>query len=125
MIPSLSVQKDDTIPVKSEVLVKLLEFSEALMKGDYTKRVITDFSADIITKISKTRNRYADKMQLDPTGSSTDQDQMVNTFMDVIGSYTNLDFKQKMPRSENSTTWDTITTGINLLADELENSTPS
>ncbi len=125
MIPSLSVQKDDTIPVKSEVLVKLLEFSEALMKGDYTKRVITDFSDDLITKISNTLNRYADKMQLDPTGSSTDQDQMVNTFMDVIGSYTNLDFKQKLPISENGTIWDAIATGINMLGDELENSTAS
>src|SRR5258708_6127648 len=95
------------------------------MKGDYTKRVITDFSDDLITKISNTLNRYADKMQLDPTGSSSDQDQMVNTFMDVIGSYTNLDFKQKLPISENGTIWDAIASGINMLGDELEQSTAS
>ena len=125
MIPSLSMQNDGTIQVKSEVLIKLLEFSEALLKGDYTRRVITDFSDDLITKISNALNRYADKMQLDPTGSICDQDQTVNMFMDVIGSYTNLDFKQKLPISENGTVWDAIATGINMLGDELEQSTAS
>src|SRR5260221_132956 len=125
MIRPLSMQNDGTIQVKSEVLIKLLEFSEALLKGDYTRRVITDFSDDLITKISNTFNRYADKMQLDPTGSNCDQDQTVNMFMDVIGSYTNLDFKQKLTISENGTIWDAIATGINMLWDELEQSTTS
>jgi len=125
MTHPISQPNEDNIQVKSEVLLKLNEFAEALMKGDYTKRVITDFSDDIVTKISNTFNRYADKMQLNPTGSDIDQDQTVNNFMEVISSYTNLDFKQKLPISENGTIWDAIATGINMLGDELEHSTAS
>src|SRR5690242_8036262 len=101
MIRQLSSNSDETVPVKSEVLVKLLEFAEAILKGDYSKRVVTDFSDDLITRVSTTFNRFADKMQLNPTGSEVDQDDTVNTFMDVISSYTNLDFKHKLPISEN------------------------
>jgi two-component system sensor histidine kinase/response regulator len=114
-----------TVEVKAEVLYKLLDFSEAIMRGDYTKRVITDFSDDIITKVANNLNRFADKMQLDPTGSNFNTDETVNTFMDVIGSYTNLDFKQKLQISDNGTIWDAIATGINMLGDELEQSTAS
>src|SRR5882724_10853145 len=121
----LSVQNDSTVNVNAEVLVKLLEYSEALMKGDYSRRVITDFSDDIITKISNNFNRFADQMQLDSTCSNFDQDKTVNMFMEVIGSFTNLDFKQKLPISENGTIWDAIATGINMLGDELEQSTAS
>jgi signal transduction histidine kinase/CheY-like chemotaxis protein len=124
MIRAIS-SKTDTIEVKSEVLFKLLEFSEAIMQGDFTKRVITDFSDDVITKVANNLNRFADKMQFDPSGSNINQDETVNTFMEVIGSYTNLDFKQKLKISENGTIWDAIATGINMLGDELEQSTAS
>jgi signal transduction histidine kinase/CheY-like chemotaxis protein len=124
MIHAIKNQSDTTL-VKTEVLYKLLEFSEAILRGDYTKRVITDFSDDMITKIANNLNRYTDKMQLDPSGSQVDQDQTVNTFIEVISSYTNLDFKQKLPISENGTIWDAIATGINMLGDEIEQSTAS
>ncbi len=117
--------KTDTIEVNAEVLYKLLEFSESIMQGDFTKRVITDFSDDVITKVANNLNRFADKMQFDPSGSNINQDETVNTFMEVIGSYTNLDFKQKLKISENGTIWDAIATGINMLGDELEQSTAS
>lgn len=115
----------ETLEIKAETLHKLLEFSEAIMRGDYSRRVITDFSDDLLTKISNNLNRFADKMQLNPTGSDLDQEQTINTFMDVIASYTNLDFKQKLQISENGTVWDAIATGINMLGDELEQSTAS
>jgi signal transduction histidine kinase/CheY-like chemotaxis protein len=124
MIRPISVQSG-MIEVKAEVLDKLLEFSEAILKGDYTRRVITDFSDDAITKIAGNLNRFADKMQLNPTDAKFDQDETINTFMDVIGSYTNLDFKQKLQISDNGTIWDAIATGINMLGDELEHSTAS
>lgn len=120
-----STGQPDTIQIKADVFYKLLEFSEAIIRGDYSRRVITDFSDDLITKVSNNLNQFADKMQIDPTGSSFDQELAVNTFMDVIGSYTNLDFKQKLPISENGTIWDAIATGINMLGDELEQSTAS
>lgn len=112
-------------PVKTSDLFKLLEFSEALLKGDFSKRVITDFNDDLLTKIASNLNRYADRIQLDPKGSAEDQDQKMNTFIEVISSYTNLDFKQKLPISENGTIWDAIATGINILGDELAHSTAS
>lgn len=121
----MSVQIEGTITVKAEVLYKLLEFSEAINKGDFSKRVITDFSDDLITKVANNLNRFADKMQVSADGSNPDQDQIVNTFMEVIASFTNLDFKQKLPISENGTFWDAIATGINMLGDELEHSTAS
>ncbi|MEX1238442.1 MAG: response regulator [Cyclobacteriaceae bacterium] len=124
MIRAMSVPPD-TIEIPAETLYRLLAFSEALMRGDYTKRVITDFSDDLITKVANNLNCFADKMQIDPTGCGIDQEETVNTFIDVIGSYTNLDFKQKLQISENGTIWDAIATGINMLGDELEHSTAS
>jgi signal transduction histidine kinase len=111
--------------VKTGDLFKLLEFSEALLKGDLSKRIIIDFNDDLITKIASNLNLYVDRMQLDPTGPGQDQDQKVSTFIEVISSYTNLDFKQKLPISENGTIWDAIATGINIMGDELEHSTAS
>ncbi len=111
--------------VKTEVLYKLLDFSKALLKGDYTQRVITDFNDDAITMIANNFNRFADNMQLDPSGSGLDQEGTVITFIEVISSYTSLDFKQKLPVSDKGTIWDAIATGINMLGDELENSTAS
>jgi signal transduction histidine kinase/CheY-like chemotaxis protein len=124
MIPVRSIIPAET-KVNADVLERLLEFSEAIVHGDFTKRVITDFSDDIITRIATTLNRFADQMQLDPTGLKFDQEQTVASFIDVISSYSNLDFKQKLPITEGGTIWDAIATGINLLGDELEQSTSS
>jgi signal transduction histidine kinase/CheY-like chemotaxis protein len=125
MMQAFPLHSDSTTVVNTQVLVKLLEFSEAILRGDYSKRVITDFSDDLVTRIANNLNRFADRTQFDPTGSTHDQDEMVNTFIEVISSYTNLDFKQKLPISENGTIWDAISTGINMLGDELEQSTAS
>ncbi|NJM25547.1 MAG: response regulator [Bacteroidia bacterium] len=43
----------------------------------------------------------------------------------MISSYTNLDFKRKLPISDNGNIWDAIATGINLLGDELEQTVAS
>jgi signal transduction histidine kinase/CheY-like chemotaxis protein len=114
-----------TTTIQTGELCKLLELSEALLRGDYSKRIITDFNDDLITKIAANLNQYLDRMQLDPKGASQDQDEKVTNFIEVISSYTNLDFKQKLPISENGTIWDAIATGINIMGDELENSTAS
>jgi signal transduction histidine kinase/ActR/RegA family two-component response regulator len=111
--------------VNPEVLQKLLEFSEAILNGDYTKRVVTDFGDDTITKISTNLNRFADQMQLDPSRLNYNSDEIVTSFVEVISSYTNLDFKHKLPVSDSGNIWDAIATGINMLGDELEHSTAS
>lgn len=121
----VSLKPNSKTHINSEVLNKLLEFSEAILKGNFTQRVVTDFSDDIVTKISSNLNKFADQMQLDPTGANYNQEQTVNTFIEVISSYTNLDFKRKLPISDSGNIWDAIATGINMLGDELEQSTAS
>ncbi|HEY8934551.1 MAG TPA: ATP-binding protein [Cyclobacteriaceae bacterium] len=116
---------EETSAVKSQVLYKLLELSEAMLHGDFSKRITIDFDDDVITKIVDNLNRFSDKMQLDPGGVDYSQEQTVNTFIEVISSYTNLDFKQKLPISDNGTIMDAIATGINVMGDELEQSTAS
>ena len=113
-----------TTLVKTEFLQKLLELSLAIQQGDYSKRVHVDFEDDVVMKIADNFNRFTDKMQLDPEGS-LNPDETVNAFIEVISSYTNLDFKQKLQISDNGTIWDAIATGINMLGDELEQSTAS
>jgi signal transduction histidine kinase/CheY-like chemotaxis protein len=125
MDTAIAIQSDTQSKINTEVLYKLLEFSEAILKGDFTKRVVTDFSDDVVTKISNNLNRFADQMQLDPTGLNYNQDQTVNSFIEVISSYTNLEFKHKLPVSDSGNIWDAIATGINMLGDELEQSTTS
>ena len=116
---------NETTPVKTEALLKLLELSEALLQGNYAARVVTDFDDDIVTKITSNLNQFADKVQLNSLSQGYDQEQTVNKFIEVISSFTNLDFKQKLPISDSGTIMDAIATGINILGDELEHSTAS
>lgn len=115
----------ETTPVKTQILNELLELSESMLHGNYTKRVIADFDDEIITKIADNLNRLSDKAQLSAVAEDYNQEQTVNTFIEVISSFANLDFKQKIPISENGTVMDAIATGINVLGDELEQSTAS
>src|SRR2546421_2366821 len=115
----------NTTVVKTEVLQKLLEMSKSILEGNFTHRVTTDFDDDIVTKIADNLNRLCDRIQLCPAELSYNQDQTVSTFIEVISSFANLDFKQKLPISENGTIMDAIATGINVLGDELEQSTAS
>src|SRR5689334_11022556 len=127
----LAVESSDAEPsttiVKTEILQKLLKLTESMAEGVFSTRITTDFEDDLITKIVDNLNRFCDRVQLDP-GSLTShhtEDQTVRTFIEVISSFTNLDFKQKLPISENGTIMDAIATGINILGDELEHSTAS
>jgi signal transduction histidine kinase/CheY-like chemotaxis protein len=121
-MPVTDIHIDQT---KTEILSRLLEMSEALLRGDYSKRVITDFDDGIITKIADNFNQFADKAQLNTIDEAHNQEQTVNSFIEVISSFANLDFKQKLPISDNGTIMDAIATGINVLGDELEHSTAS
>jgi hypothetical protein len=110
---------------KKEILSQLLEMSEALLQGDHSKRIIADFDDDIIAKIANNFNRFADKVQLNTINEGDNQENLVNNFIEVISSFANLDFKKKLPISDNGTIMDAIATGINVLGDELEHSTAS
>jgi signal transduction histidine kinase len=107
------------------LLARILEQSTAMVNGDYSLRTVTDVNDDALTKIANNLNILCDKAQLDCSPQGGDLEQTVTTFIEVISSFTNLDFKQKLPISENGTVMDAIATGINMLGDELENSTAS
>ena len=115
----------ETRQINAQILNRLLELSEAMLQGDYSRRVVADFEDEIIAKIADNLNRLADKVQLNTIGENFNQEQTVNTFIEVISSFANLDFKQKLPISENGTIMDAIATGINVLGEELEQSTVS
>ncbi len=112
-----------TTKVPTEALVKLWELSEALIRGDHSKRIVIDFDSSLITKIADNLNQFLDNAQLNAGGEA--QQQTVNNFIEVISSFANLDFKQKLPISDNGTVIDAIATGINILGEELEQSTAS
>jgi signal transduction histidine kinase len=115
----------DVTSMKDEALKKLLELSEALLAGDYSKRIVADFDDDVLTKIGDNLNKFSDKVQLNSMGSDYSQEQTVNSFIEVISSFANLDFKQTLPISENGTILDAIATGINILGEELQQSAAS
>lgn len=116
---------DDSRPFKDQVLQQLLQLSEALLRGDYSKRITTDFNEDILTRIADNLNRYSDNVQLNTIGEYNNQQQTVHDFIEVISSFANLDFTRRLPISENGTILDAIATGINILGDELEQSVAS
>jgi signal transduction histidine kinase/CheY-like chemotaxis protein len=116
----------ETVKVKKEVLLNLLDVTAAILRGDYSKRVLTDIEEDEnIIRIIDNLNRYLDNIQLNKVEGGYNQEDTVKNFIEVISSFINLDFKQKLPISQNGTVMDAIATGINILGDELELSTAS
>jgi signal transduction histidine kinase len=109
--------------VRTELLHRLDEVTEAMLRGDFSKRVVVDFNDEIITRIACNINALCDQQKLNV--SAADPNQEVDTFIEVISSFANLDFKRKLPISEDGTVMDAIATGINLLGEELEQTTAS
>lgn len=109
-----------------DVLDKLLALSEAMLKGDFSKRVITDVNNATISKICNNLNSYADNLQL--SSSFTDNiesTQSITNFIEVISAFANRDFSKQLPISDNNNIFDAIASGINMLGEELEHTTVS
>ncbi|NJM25548.1 MAG: hypothetical protein HC859_08695 [Bacteroidia bacterium] len=68
------------VPV--ELLTKILDFTGALLQGDYSRRIITDYEEDLATQIADNLNKFADKMQVDPNAHEFDQQATVDTFIE-------------------------------------------
>src|SRR5690242_18685484 len=113
----------ESTPVDNQLLQRILEVSEAALNGDLSQRISIDFDDRLVTKIATNFNQWLDQAQLNKDENT--QKQTVNNIIEVISSFANLDFKQKLPVSENGTVMDAIATGINVLGDELEHSTAS
>src|ERR1700741_513667 len=108
-----------------EILNKLLSYSEAILKGDYSKRIVTDVSDDLISQIVSNLNQYADEHILNLEHKNLDKKNNIDHFIEAISSFANHDFSHKLPITEHGTIMDAIATGINILGDELEQSTIS
>ncbi len=115
----------ETTQVNTELLNKLLKLTAALLDGDCTVRIVTDFKEDIIHQIITNLNRYSDKILLNSSGVKNATQLDINDFIDVLSSFANHDFVHKLPVSEGGTILDAIATGINLLGEELEHTTAS
>ncbi len=115
----------DRFEDKDTLIAKLLEQSDAMVRGDFSKRTVCDYNDDMLTRLANNLNTLCDNAQLESYAGGSSLEQTVSTFIDVISSFTNLDFKHKLPISENGTVLDAIATGINILGDELEMSAAS
>jgi signal transduction histidine kinase len=115
----------ETTVVSTEVLTKLLELSEAMLRGDYSKRIVTDFKDDLINQLANNLNLHADKLMLNPPQTEGMEKMDISHFIETISSFANHDFSHKLPVSEHGTILDAIAIGINMMGDELEQSTAS
>ena len=113
------------VQVNTEILDQLLDLSVAILNQDYSKRIIIEFNDDIVNEIATNLNLLADKLMLNPPEVDASEKLNISHFISVISSFANHDFSQKLPVSEHGTILDAIATGINMLGDELEQTTAS
>ncbi|MEQ8363264.1 MAG: ATP-binding protein [Cyclobacteriaceae bacterium] len=109
----------------NDTLQQLLKLSERLLNGDFSTRVGINSDDGLVTSIVRNLNAFADKMQLTPNALESNAELIVNNFIEVISSFANRDFAKKIPISDDGTAFDAIAAGINMLGEELENSTAS
>ncbi|HSH67454.1 MAG TPA: PAS domain-containing protein, partial [Bacteroidia bacterium] len=111
------------VKIDTEILDEIAKLSKAILEQDYSKRIAIDINDDIISEIANNLNLLADKLMLNPPDSNEKIN--IGHFISVISSFANHDFSQKLPVSEHGTILDAIATGINMLGDELEQTTAS
>jgi PAS domain S-box-containing protein len=112
------------VQLDTEILNEIIKLSQAILDLDYSKRIAIDVNDDLISEVANNLNLLADRLMLNPPeikGEKVD----ISHFISVISSFANHDFSQKLPVSEHGTILDAIATGINMLGDELEQTTAS
>jgi signal transduction histidine kinase len=109
---------------KENILKELVAMSQALAKGDYSWRVITNVDDSDLSRLCQNLNSLADQLQLTPLANN-DVDYDVVNFIDIISSYANRDFSKKLIISESKNILDAIATGVNILGEELQHTTVS
>jgi signal transduction histidine kinase len=113
-----------TTQVDTETLHKLLELTEAMVNGDYSKRAVTGGENNVINKIINNLNKLVDNHFLISVNVHNKKFD-ISSFIDIISSFSNHEFAYRIPVSEQGTILDAIATGINMLGDELEQSVVS
>ncbi len=109
----------------TEVLYQLLGLSAALLKNDYTHRVIAGVDETILSQICVNLNQFVDRLQFNQVTFPESTESTISNFIEVISSYANRDFSQKLAISDQSNVLDAVATGINVLGEELEHTTVS
>jgi signal transduction histidine kinase len=109
----------------SEVLNQLLGLSAALLKNDYSHRVIAGVDHTILSQICVNLNQFVDRLQFNQVTFPESTESTISNFIEVISSYANRDFSQKLAISDQSNVLDAVATGINVLGEELEYTTVS
>jgi len=113
------------VQIDIEILEEILKLSRAILELDFSKRISIDYNDDIINEIAGNLNLLADRLMLNPPEGNSTEKINISHFISVISSFANHDFSQKLPVSEHGTILDAIATGINMLGDELEQTTAS
>ncbi|HET6225717.1 MAG TPA: ATP-binding protein [Bacteroidia bacterium] len=114
-----------TLSVNKSILEELAKFSKSILNFDFSTRITIDYNDDLINEIASNLNLLADKLMLNPPEADSNEKINISHFISVISSFANHDFSQKLPVSEHGTILDAIATGINMLGDELEQTTAS
>jgi signal transduction histidine kinase len=109
----------------TEVLYQLLGLSAALLKNDYSHRVIAGVDHTILSQICVNLNQFVDRLQFNQVTFPESTESTISNFIEVISSYANRDFSQKLAISDQSNVLDAVATGINVLGEELEYTTVS
>jgi PAS domain S-box-containing protein len=114
------------VQIDTEILSEIAKLSQAILDLDYSKRIAIDVNDDLISEIANNLNLLADSLMLNPPENKGGNEKVdISHFISVISSFANHDFSQKLPVSEHGTILDAIATGINMLGDELEQTTAS
>lgn len=98
--------------------------TEAMLNGDYSQRVVANVDGTPLSQICRNLNILADKLQLTDTPDNP-HTETINSFIDIISSYANRNFTNKLVISQQNNILDAIATGINMLGEELQHSTVS
>jgi len=70
-----------TTAVDTQLLLKVLELSAAMVNGDFSKRLVVDFDDTPLAKIAAYLNQWLDLVQLNSVEET--QEQTVNSFIEV------------------------------------------
>lgn len=114
-----------TLEINISILKEIADFCEAISNFDFSRRITIEINDDLINEIAANLNLLADKLMLNPPEVDSKEKISISHFISVISAFANHDFSQKLPVSEHSTILDAIATGINMLGDELEQTTAS
>lgn len=111
--------------VNPEVLEQLLLISESFVKGDFSRRIITNVNDGVINKIITNLNEYSDQQLISSATLNNDGKYNLSHFIETITAFVNHEFDYKLELSDGHTIIDAIAAGINFLGEELQHTSIS